>query len=72
MADGDVHTYYENGTWKNRVEGGVRASNASSRRTDAVLSGRSMARKRRVDHIVHGPDGTVESAKPFRAVARNG
>ncbi|WP_371827534.1 DUF2188 domain-containing protein [Amycolatopsis sp. WQ 127309] len=67
-----MHTYYENGTWKNRIEGGVRASNVVRRRTDAVLAGRSMARKRRVDHLIHAPDGPVESAKTFRIVARSG
>ncbi|WP_167441715.1 hypothetical protein [Amycolatopsis vastitatis] len=29
MAEGDVHTYFEDGRWKNRIEGGVRASNTS-------------------------------------------
>lgn len=66
MADGDVHTYYEDGLWKNRVEGGHRASNTSPRRVDAVLAGRQIARKRRVGHVVHTPEGEVETERDYR------
>lgn len=66
MAQGDVHTYYEDGLWKNRVEGGRRASNTSPRRTDAVLAGRLIAKKRRVGHVVHTPDGDVETERDYR------
>ncbi|MET8998575.1 DUF2188 domain-containing protein [Amycolatopsis sp. Hca4] len=66
MADGDVHTVYEDGVWKNRVEGGTRASNTSPRRVDAVVAGRLAARKRRVGHLVHTPDGDVESERDYR------
>ncbi|WP_372671808.1 DUF2188 domain-containing protein [Amycolatopsis kentuckyensis] len=66
MAEGDVHTYYEDGQWKNRVEGGVRASNTSPRRADAVVAGRQAAKKRRVSHVLHGADGEIESERDFR------
>ncbi|WP_370962043.1 DUF2188 domain-containing protein [Amycolatopsis sp. cg9] len=66
MADGDVHTYYEDGLWKNRLEGGTRASNTSPRRVDAVLAGRQLAKKRRVGHVVHTPQGEVESERDYR------
>ncbi|MEA5360987.1 DUF2188 domain-containing protein [Amycolatopsis sp., V23-08] len=68
MAQGDVHTYFEDGEWKNRVEGGSRASNTAIRRTDAFHSGRAMARKRKVGHVVHDSAGAVESEKTFRKV----
>lgn len=66
MTQGDVHTYYEDGTWKNRLEGGVRASNTSLRRIDAVSFGRTMARKRRVTHVIHGTAGDIEEQKSYR------
>jgi hypothetical protein len=66
MAEGDVHTVLEDGLWKNRVEGGARASNTSPRRVDAVIAGRQMAKKRRVAHVVHAPDGSVESDRDYR------
>lgn len=68
MAEGDVHTVYESGVWKNRVEGGTRASNTSPRRVDAVLAGRQAAKKRRVSHVVHTARGEVESERDFRRV----
>jgi hypothetical protein len=67
MAAGDVHTYFEDGLWKNRVEGGTRASNTALRHLDAVLSGRAMARKRRVVHVVHSPEGQVEEERDYRS-----
>jgi hypothetical protein len=65
VTRGDVHTYYEDGMWKNRIEGGVRASNTSPRRSDAVSFGRTMARRRRVTHIVHDTTGNVEEQKDY-------
>lgn len=29
MAKGDIETYYEDGTWKNRAQGNSRASNTA-------------------------------------------
>jgi hypothetical protein len=66
VSRGDVHTYFEDGKWKNRIEGGLRASNTSVRRTDAVLTGRAIARKRRVGHFVHDILGNVEEEKDYR------
>ncbi|MEU7791517.1 DUF2188 domain-containing protein [Amycolatopsis sp. NPDC049159] len=66
MAVGDVHTYFEDGLWKNRIEGGARASNTSPRRVDAVLAGRQIAKKRRVGHVVHTPQGEVETERDYR------
>ncbi|MBE1493399.1 hypothetical protein H4696_000499 [Amycolatopsis lexingtonensis] len=66
MAEGDVHTYFEDGLWKNRLEGGTRASNTSPRRVDAVLAGRQLAKKRRVCHVVHTPQGEIEAERDYR------
>ncbi|MEU7785475.1 DUF2188 domain-containing protein [Amycolatopsis sp. NPDC049159] len=66
MAEGDIHTYFEDGQWKNHIEGGVRASNTSPHRVDAVVAGRQAAKKRRVKHIVHNLDGEIESERTFR------
>lgn len=51
-ARGDVETYFENGHWKNKVQGNSRASNVHESRAAAVKAGREMARKRRVEHII--------------------
>jgi hypothetical protein len=71
VAEGDVHTYFEDGLWKNRVEGGARASNTSPRRTDAVLAGRLIAKKRGVGHVVHTSEGDVETERDYRPRRRS-
>jgi hypothetical protein len=61
-----VHTVHEDGVWKNRVEGGTRASNTSPHRVDAAIAGRQAAKKRHVRHVIHAADGEVESERDFR------
>ena len=57
---GEVETYFENGRWKNKVQGNSRASNVHETRAAAVSAGREMARKRMVDHIIKDEGGTVQ------------
>ena len=56
----DVETYFENGRWKNRVQGNSRASHVHETRAAAVSAGRTMARKRKVDHIIKNENGTMQ------------
>jgi Uncharacterized protein conserved in bacteria (DUF2188) len=59
VPEGDVETYFENGRWKNKVEGSARASNSFDTKTKARAKGREMARQRRVEHIVRNLDGQI-------------
>ncbi len=59
MAQGDIETYWEDGQWKNKVEGGQRASNTGDRKADVQAEGREMAIDREVEHIVRKKDGTI-------------
>lgn len=59
MAEGDVETYYEDGKWKNKVEGNQRASNSASTRSEAESTGRDMAIERGVEHVIKKKDGTI-------------
>jgi hypothetical protein len=59
MADGDVHTTYDNGQWRNKVEGNSRASNTASTKAEAQATGRDMAIERGVEHIIHNQDGQI-------------
>ncbi|WP_103340632.1 DUF2188 domain-containing protein [Amycolatopsis sp. CA-126428] len=52
--------------WKNRDEGGIRASNTSPRRVEAVVAGRLAAKKRREGHLVHTADGGIDSERDHR------
>ena len=60
MPKGDVETYFENGRWKNKVQGNSRASNVHETRAAAVNVGGEMARKRKVGHIIKNEIGTVQ------------
>jgi Uncharacterized protein conserved in bacteria (DUF2188) len=40
MPKGDVETYYEDGQWKNKIEGNERASNVHEVKAAAVGAGR--------------------------------
>ena len=57
---GDVETYFENGRWKNKVQGNSRASHVHETRTAAVSAGREMARRRKVGHIIKNEGDTVQ------------
>lgn len=59
MATGDIETYNEDGVWKNRVQGGQRASNTADTKADAQAAGRQMAINRRVEHVIKKRDGTI-------------
>lgn len=59
MPKGDVETYYEDGDWKNKVEGNSRASNAGGTKAERQAAGRDMAIDRGVEHIIRKQDGTI-------------
>jgi len=59
MAKGDVETYYENGEWKNKVEGSRRATHVGGTKAERQATGRKMAQSRKVEHIVRKRDGTI-------------
>ena len=60
LPKGDVETYFENGRWKNKVQGHSRASNVHETRTAAVSAGREMARKRKVGHVINHEGDPVQ------------
>jgi hypothetical protein len=59
MPNGDIETYYEDGQWKNKVEGNQRASNTADTKAEAQDTGRDMARDRGVEHIIRNMDGEI-------------
>lgn len=59
MAKGDIETYHEDGVWKNRPQGGQRASNTAETKAEAHATGRQMAIDRGVEHVVKKMDGTI-------------
>ena len=65
MAPGDVETYYEDGQWKNRIEGKERASNVHTTKSAAVHAGRQMAEARRCEHIIRNQDGSIADKRGY-------
>lgn len=59
MAEGDIETYNQDGIWKNRVEGGQKASNTAETKAEAEAAGRQMAIDRGVEHVIKKLDGTI-------------
>jgi hypothetical protein len=59
MAKGDIETYHEDGVWKNRAQGGQRASNTTETKAEAQSAGRQMAIDRGVEHVIKKLDGTI-------------
>ncbi|MEU3627864.1 hypothetical protein BS329_40200 [Amycolatopsis coloradensis] len=56
---GDIETYFEDGQWKNKVEGSTRAASTHHTKIEAVETGREMARERKVEHIIKNKDGQI-------------
>lgn len=56
---GDIETYFEDGQWKNKVEGNDSASSTHRSKEDACTNGREMAIVHAVDHIIRDRDGTI-------------
>lgn len=61
----NVETYFENGRWKNKVQGNSRASHVHETRAAAISVGREMARKRKVEHIIMSEGGTVQERSNY-------
>jgi hypothetical protein len=62
---GDVETYHENGTWKNKVEGNSQASSTHDTKDEAVARGREMAVGRGAEHIIRNMDGTISEKNTY-------
>lgn len=70
MAKGDIETYNEGGVWKNRIQGGQRASNTAETKAEAQAVGRDMARDRGVEHVIKKMDGTIGERNHLPAESR--
>lgn len=68
MAKGDIHTTWDSKTkkWKNTAEGGQRASGTGPRKADVETAGNKLAKKKGVEHVIHGKDGKIQERNgPF-------
>lgn len=77
MAQGDIETYYEEGTWKNKREGTDRAFTTGGTKAEATAQGREAAMKDKVEHIIRTrteplprktATATIRGTSPARAL----
>jgi uncharacterized protein DUF2188 len=71
MPRGDVETYYEDGKWKNKIEGNERASNVHETKAAAVHAGRQTAEARQSEHVIRNMDGTIAQRNSYSHDPRN-
>ncbi|ACL42235.1 conserved hypothetical protein (plasmid) [Pseudarthrobacter chlorophenolicus A6] len=72
MAQGDIETYFEDGTWKNKREGTDRAFGAGySTKDEAVAAGREAAQNDSVEHVIKNQDGTIGAKNSYGNDPRN-
>jgi hypothetical protein len=71
VAKGDIETYYDDGQWKNKVEGSDRAAHVHERKSDAQAKGREMAQDRKVEHVIKKKDGTIGDKDSYGNDPRN-
>ena len=66
MAQGDIETYYEDDTWKNKREGNGRAFEAGyGTKDEAVAAGRQAAQKDGVEHVIKNQNGTISGKNSY-------
>ncbi|BCW86653.1 hypothetical protein NicSoilE8_43260 (plasmid) [Arthrobacter sp. NicSoilE8] len=71
MAQGDIETYYEDGTWKNKREGADRAFTTGGTKAEATAEGREAAMKDKVEHVIKNQDGTISEKNSYGNDPRN-
>lgn len=72
MADVEVHTYFLQGRWRNRIVGGEELSEEFGSRSEAALVGRDHARELGVEHLLHEQDGTLLNRVCYSKGVRSG
>jgi hypothetical protein len=59
-----VHTVHQDGLWVNELEGGGELSRHQTK-AEAVTRGRSEARQRQVEHVIHNMDGSIADRQSY-------
>ena len=71
MAKGDVEVHPQGDTWAVKVEGDSAARSTHDRKSDAVDSGRALAKSMRVEFIVKNQDGQIAEKDSYGNDPRN-
>ncbi|MEW1834143.1 hypothetical protein [Microbacterium sp. NPDC079995] len=66
MTQGDVETFWQAGSWRNRIEGGEVMNGEYPVRSIAVAVGCAIALSRHVAHVVFDENGAAIHRDDFR------
>jgi hypothetical protein len=68
MPGRDIETFHvhDDGRWMNRLEGGEIFPKVYELRSDAVIAGRELAKKRKVQHIIRNEVGNINQRNSYR------
>jgi hypothetical protein len=66
MTKGDIHTVPREDGWANEREGQDRAISKHPTKSDAEKAGRDVARRDKVEHIIHKQDGKIGERNTYR------
>ena len=73
MAEGFVHTVHVAGRWENKVEGqDLPLAGTYETKEEATAAGRSEAKRRHTEHVIHLQDGSIAERTPTAATPRTG
>ncbi len=65
MNKPNVHVVHEDGEWKVKHAGASRAASVHETKADAQAAGTEMAKREKVELIVHKQDGTIGEKNSF-------
>ena len=66
MAEGFVHTVHADGRWRNSVEGDqAPLPDSFDTKEDAVEAGRTEARRRQTEHVIHNENGSIAERNSY-------
>lgn len=70
MANGDVHVVPGDNGWRVEVEGGSRARSTHRTQAEARAAARDLARRDKVELLVHGRNGQIRARNTYGADPR--
>jgi hypothetical protein len=69
---GDVETFYQDGAWRNRVEGSGTTALSFPSRAEAAEVGRAEAHESRSTHVIRDDTGRVVERISYRTPSESG
>ena len=65
MPNGDVDTFHQDGSWRNKIEGHSTIEGMFDTKSEAVAAGRELARSLKVEHIIRNENGQIAERNSY-------